>query len=274
MLRFIWRHYLAIYFLSVIGILLLGLSDLVSFSIYYPLLFLFFGLYVFFHVWSFKMTWQAYSMRCDPELYLELALARIYRYRRGRTAAQKNALGGARLDAASTLSALGRYQEALEQLKAVNIRDLSPWFCITYFHNYFVTYHHFGRTEPQLLALAKEAFEKAELSRLQRERAAEVLFHDQLMLKVWQEGTSEIIEAQFSEHLSQAKTEVDRVSLHMSLAQCALDRNDRTVAREHLEYVVAHGNKLYARTKAEELLRTLPGEGEAEADPTYRSKYD
>lgn len=274
MLRFIWRHYLAINILSVIGILFLRLFELVSFSTYFLLSFLFFVLHFLFNGWSSKMTERAYFMRCDPEPYLELALACIYRYRKPRTAAQKNALGVARLAANSALSALGRDQEALEYLKAVNVRDLTPVNCIIYFHDYFVTCHHFGRIEPQMLAMAKEAFEKVSLPRIQREMVSETLFYDQLLLQFWQEGTSESLEAQFSELLSQTKTERNRVSYHMTLAQCALDRNDHTAARAHLEYVAAHGNKLYIRTEAEELLRTLPEKEKAVADPTYQRKYD
>ena len=63
--------------------------------------------------------------------------------------------------------------------------------------------------------------------------------------------------AQLELHLSAVTTELHRVHCHFHLSTALLALGDAPAAREHLDYVIAHGNKLYVRTQAMELLDKL-----------------
>lgn len=260
-LRWIWLHSNQLMDGCSLGFVLLFWFQKTSFFTW--LLSLFIVLFLLQFFCNLFTIWleRAYLADCDPEPHLEAYLAYIRCHRRARLASAKASLWNAHLSASSALVSLGRFREAKEYLDAIDTSNLAPYSQVVYQHNRFVISHRLGYANwavfSEYLSLAESILEKIR-SKSQREMASEGLLYDRLMLRFWQEGTSEEIEAQFSRLLSQAKTEVHCIGYRLTLAQCALSRGDYAAARAHLEYVVAHGNKLYARTEAEELLRTLP----------------
>ena len=261
-LRWIWLHVRQIMIACVLGLMLLALLDKISFSLYFFSLFAILFFTLVFNRSYVRSIDRSYSMDCDPEPYLETYLAYIHRYRNAHRASIRASLWSAHLSVSSALSSLGRDREAKEYLDAIDTSNLPAYYQFVYQHDRFVISHRLGYANwavyTEYLDLAESVLEKGAIPQGLRELASDRLLYDRLLLRFWRDGTSEEIERRISELLSRAKVEIDRVSFRWNLAQCALSRGDYAAAREHLEYVVAHGNKLYARTEAEELLRTLP----------------
>lgn len=262
LLQWIWLHSRQIGIVCVLGLAVLFFCQKISFSAYVLLVLASSFFTRFFSVRFLRSIERSYSEDCDPEPYLEACLAYIRCYRNTHRASTRAALWNSYLSASAALSALGRYREAKEYLDAIDTSNLSAYTQFCYQHNRFIISHRLGYTNwavyTEYLDLAESVLEKGVIPQRLREEASDRLLYDRLLLRFWQEGTGEDTERRLSELLSRAKSEVDRVSFRWTLAQCALSRGDYAAARAHLEYVVAHGNKLYARTEAEELLRTLP----------------
>lgn len=262
LLQWIWLHTPQIGIACVLGLAVLALFQKISFSAYFLLVLAVFLFTRFFSVRFLRSVERSYSEDCDPEPYLEACLAYIRCYKNTHRASIRAALWNSYLSVSSALASLGRYQEAKKYLDAIDTSNLSAYYQFAYQHNRFIISHRLGYANwavyTEYLDLAESVLEKGVIPQRLREVASDRLLYDRLLLRFWRDGTSEDTERRISELLSQAKVEVDRVSFRMTLAQCALSRGDYAVAREHLEYVAAHGNKLYARTEAEELLRTLP----------------
>lgn len=262
LLLLIWLHVRQIMIACVLGLMLLTLLDKISFPVYFFSVFAVLFFTLLFNRSYVRSIEQIYTMDCDPEPFLELQLAYIHRYRNTHRASIRAALWNTYLSASAALSTLGRYREAKGYLDAIDTSNLSAYTQFCYQHNRFIISHRLGYANwavyTEYLDLAESVLEKGVIPQRLREEASDRLLYDRLLLRFWQEGTSEDTERRLSELLSQAKTEVDRVSFRMTLAQCVLSRGDYAAARAHLEYVAAHGNKLHTRTEAEELLRTLP----------------
>lgn len=207
---------------------------------------------------------RAYIEGCDPEPYLELGFWGIQRFQKARFSYGKRALESYRLHAVAALFSLGRYEEALEQLDTVDHSVLPSYGCFVYWHDRFSTLLHLGRPPEELvrlLALAQDCSDSAhKLPPSQKRTAEQVLFYDQILLSILENGPSQEAVAQLKQHLSSVTTGQERVHCHFRLATTLLDLGDRPAAREHLNYVIAHGNKLYVRTQARELLAKLDRE--------------
>lgn len=210
---------------------------------------------------------------CDPEPMLRWAEEGLDYYTRSRQVRklQRNLMDIYAINQSVALKDLGRYEQALAALRRV----------IPETANFQVQAAYYTNTAAYLIGLgqltqAETAMEKARdfLAQSKKPAAAvyqDILLYNQMVLAI-EKGETQGMEEKLLPLLAKATTEYARVCRHDTLAQLYLKEKRFSEAREHLEYVVAHGNKLYIRTEAEELLRTLPGEGEA--DSTYQSKYD
>lgn len=262
MLWFLYYHYracAAVGFLTLFGASLCW--DL------HPLVYFFWGIYfvlIYFLAsrYSDQVT-KAYTENCDPEPYLEMGLWGVRRFQKARSARGRTALINSRLYAASALSALGRYEEALEQLDAIDRSALSPNSQFVYWHNRFsiLLYLNAPAAElARLLELAQDGLKGAKLASSQQLATEQGMEYDRLLLRLREEGPSREAATLLERTLSAPISEYQRVICHFRLASILLDLGDAPAAREHLNYVVAHGNKLYVRTRAQELLDKLNAE--------------
>lgn len=263
MLGFLYYHYRAC---AAVGFLVFfGASlcwDL------HPLVYFFWGIYfvlIYFLAsrYSDQVT-KAYTENCDPEPYLEMGLQGVRRFQKTHSARGRASLADARLYAASALSALGRYEEALEQLDAMDRSALSPYSRFIYWHDRFSILLRLGQPPAELarlLALAQDSLKDAKFPSNQQHMAESGLEYDRLLLRIQQEGPSWAAAVQLRQGLSLITTELERVHGHYTLATILLALDDPSSARIHLDYVISHGNKLYARTQAQELLDKLNAEG-------------
>lgn len=216
-------------------------------------LFLFYAFLVLFA--NYRLRGQALRClndHCDPEPLLELSLEELQK----RPAPQVLS----HINAGVSLYALGRFQEALEHLDP-GILPKSPdsyVAALIWLDRSAVMYDLKEAEEmAHCLSLAEKLLSSPQVPRSQRSAMTSILHQNRLAYRLLTEEYSPDVESGFQELLSQAKTKFQRVSCHSALAGCALARGDKTAAREHLEYVAAHGNKLYARTQALELLGSL-----------------
>lgn len=261
MLRFIHRHYrscvvlvslfwFGCYFAFDLGLAALALLDCGCLA----LLFVLASLYL-------RRVTRTYSEACDPEPYLELGLWGVRRFQNARTARGKRALETYRLCAVSALSALGRYEEALGYLDAVDPSRLPLSSCVVYWHDRFSTLLHLDRPPEELAGLlrtARSCLDSAHKLPPSQKRTAELaLSYDRILLSLRENGPSREAVAQLEQHLSAVTTELHRVHCHFHLSTSLLALGDAPAAQEHLDYVIAHGNKLYVRTQAMELLDKL-----------------
>lgn len=83
------------------------------------------------------------------------------------------------------------------------------------------------------------------------------------------QGLTDGLEDQLLQLVASAPDAWRRVEAHLLLGQFYLASDRADQAREHLNYAVAHGNQLYAKKEAEELLRALDGQ---EPSPEMRAQ--
>lgn len=231
---------------------MLLLTFLPSKSIALVLACLLFVLPVFAITQTSRRALQALNQFCDPEPLLELSQRDL----------QRRFFSGQRLlprvNAGAALHALGRFQEALEYLDPACIPQHpanNVYLTALIWLNRSAVMYDLKQPEEMAhcLALAEKALSSSLIPQSQRPDLTHVFNQNRLAYRMLTEGYSPEVEAGFQAALSQAKTEHHRVIGHSSLAECALAREDLAAAREHLEYVIAHGNKLYARTQAIQL---------------------
>lgn len=263
MLGFLYYHYracAAVGFLTLFGASLCW--DL------HPLVYFFWGIY-FVLIYSLASRYsdqvtKAYTENCDPEPYLEMGLWGVRRFQKARSTRGRTALTNSHLYASSALAALGRYEEALEHLDGLDRSALSSYSRFVYWHNRFATLLHLGQPPAELarlLILLQDSLEDSKLPVSQRRTAEQTLSQNHILLSIRKNGPSREIVVQLERQLSSVTTELERVHCHFHLATTLLALGDTSAAREHLNYVIAHGNKLYVRTRAQELLDKLNAEG-------------
>lgn len=260
MLRFIWYHYTLWIIGGYVATVVIAICSPLSFTRLVPLLLLYVTLiYALASLYNFRVT-GAYLTKCDPEPYLERGLWGIRRFRKARTARKRDSLANSHIYAATGLSALGRYEEALEHLDAIDRSALSIQGRATYWQNRFAIVLPLGARPEELdrlLDLAQEALDKSMAPARQRQLFERAIQYDRLLVSIQREGPSREAMAQVEAHLFSVKLEAERVFCHFRLANMAMALGDTSAARVHLDYVIAHGNKLYVRTQAQELLDKL-----------------
>lgn len=260
MFRFFYRYYRRC---TLVGILLL-----VGASIYFNLTIaeFFFGtlLLIWLPVWFVSLYGsrcvRAYTEGCDPEPLLDLALWDVRRYEKARFSRGKAARENSYFNAVIALSGLGRHKEALHYLDVIDRSALSPKLCATYWLDRFSVLLHLGeKTEEleRLLSLAQDGMERARPALARYSTTQRALQYAQVLLLVRKEGPTYESTARLEGCLAAATMEYERVSIHLALARSKLALGDQPAAEAHLNYVLSHGNKLYARVQAEEILADL-----------------
>lgn len=203
---------------------------------------------------------RVYIDSCDPEPLLDLALWNIRRYQKAKFPYGKAARRNAYFNAVAALSDLGRYREAIGYLDTIDRASFSPDDRVLYWLDRFIVLLSLGETPEELerlLSLAEESMKDGKAARARQGTLQRVFQHAKILLLIQKEGPTQESTLQLEQCLTAATTEKERVGIHLSLGRSKLELGERETALEHLNYVIDHGNKLYARVRAEEMLASL-----------------
>lgn len=197
---------------------------------------------------------------CDPEPLLELAGETLKQFDRRGKSRRAQALGW-RLNRVVALTSLGKHREALEELDHIQSRlPRKVGQCHLLYHNNRAAVEcALGRLDDMAAEL-----ERAEALMGQLRMPASLAPACQLAvrtnrcaLQALREGFGPQAEREYRALMEANPSVRWQVGIHLGLARCAITRGDRAEAREHLRYILDHGNKLEARRKAEDLLAEL-----------------
>lgn len=226
-----------------------------------PALLIPFGLWVFLGLFIFqggplrrnRKAVAALNNDCDPTPLLDWADTELayWSAHRGR----KSYLTLCAMNRAVALHALGREQEA--EAAAPDQKDVSGKGPrkLVYFLNMAII--QLGLDRPlvatQYARQAEKALAERRLNKALSSQYAFTLENIQCALLLKDKKTDGLAE-RLQSLLDRAATEYQRVVLHYGLAELALLESRPADARPHLEYVIAHGNKLGIKAKAEKML--------------------
>lgn len=203
---------------------------------------------------------RALNEACDPEPMLELAGETLKQFDRRGKSRRAHALGW-RLNRVVALTSLGKHREALEELDHIQSRlPRKPGQCHLLYHNNRAAVDcALGRLDDMAAELerAEAMMEQLRLPPNLAPACQLAVRTNRCALQALREGFGPRAEQEYRS-LMQANPSVRwQVGAHLGLARCAIARGDRTEAREHLRYILDHGNKLEARRKAEDLMAEL-----------------
>ena len=194
------------------------------------------------------------TQACDPEPLLAWAEEEIA-YWSKRPRGRQNVLAAYRMDQAAALNALGRTAQALEIQQSLEPQTMTALTRIFYYTNLAAFF--IGLEQ---IPEAEEALSQAQLlSRLDPPRPKpgaqlrDCQLHSHLELSLLR-GETQGVEEPLLALLERSEGEYSKLYRLHTLAQLCLLEGRLPEAREHLEYILAHGNKLYVRTQAQELL--------------------
>lgn len=193
---------------------------------------------------------------CDPTPLLDWADTELAYWSCHR--ARKSYLNLCAMNRAVALHALGRDQEA--QAAAPEQKDLSDKGVVkpVYFLNMAIIQlaldHPLVAT--QYARQAEKALAERRLNKALTQQYAFSLENIQCTLLLADRKTAGL-EERFQSLLDRASTEYQRTALHYDLAELAIREGRPADARPHLEYVIAHGNKLGLVDEAKTTLKAL-----------------
>lgn len=205
-----------------------------------------------------KQVMEDLNALCDPEPMLHWAEGELAYYNRARWAAKKsrNYLTVCIMDQAAALYALGRFHEAQALHQSLDLQTMRPRVQLVYYAN-AIAFHTSLEQLPQAEAALEQVQDLLAKEKKQVLSIQDTLTVNRLSLAI-AKGETQGVEAQLLPLLDRATTEYSRVTRHDLLAQLYLQEKRFAEARVHLDYVVAHGNKLHLRTQAVELLASFP----------------
>ncbi len=202
----------------------------------------------------------AMNMECDPEPLLELTRDCLHSLDPGGKKHGGNILRW-KLNQSSALIGLGRYEEALQVLDEIlpflhgnNMEAL-----LICRNNRASVLGFLGRTGEmeqevrqidEMMGRIRQdtpLFQASKLS-LQRNRCD---------LRFLQEGGTPQVENLYQEILKEQNSTRNLVMAHLGVARCALSQGESHRAREHLRFVLDHGNKLIAHQVARNMLEQM-----------------
>jgi tetratricopeptide (TPR) repeat protein len=207
--------------------------------------------------YRFKKVNNLLSQQCDPDAYIEETQKLLDKAtKRGQTAS----ISVFRINLNVGLVAAGRFEEALAVMPDPTLfkNDRTGRVSrVTFHHNNFVTLLALGNMEQAALALAHM---HDSLNVLKGDKLYEMALHhsqlDDIRFEMMN-GHFENAEKTYRNVVDKAKSNIERVSAMLRLGETYQHYGRNGEAREAFEYVVAHGNKLYAVTLAKQHLASL-----------------
>lgn len=204
---------------------------------------------------------KALNTDCDPEPMLELADMTLGQFdRRGRS--RKPLMLNWRISRAAALCALGRYQDALEELDHVQTRlgKRPGQLDLLYHNNRAAAYGGLKDADAMSEEIQRTLGLVAGLRLPTDLKDISVLSIrvNSCLLTALQEGYGvPELEEEYKNLREENGSVRWQVNTRMGLAQCALARGDKGTAREHLRYVLDNGNKLIVREEAQAIMDAL-----------------
>lgn len=275
MLRFVRRHrlgFLITVLLSTygLGFAMYALAPSSQWHQYCATLYFFLaaGLYQYAFYHGSRSAVHALEELCDPFPLADFAYESIERERKGRSIARSERMT-AHLYMSTALASIGRYEDALLELDAIaplpdgghtanptqpGRREGSRQIVWALNRASVLGALDLAKDMANALDQAQELLDTTPLKPDRAATYAHVLHGYRLAYRLLTEGPGPEVEGEYEALLAQAQNESQRVNFHVSLGKCALARGDKAAARTHLEYAAAHGNKLYLRCVAEDLL--------------------
>lgn len=195
---------------------------------------------------------------CDPVPLLNWADTELAYWSAHR--ARKSYLTLCAMNRAVALHALGRDQEA--EAAAPDQKNLTDRGAVklVYFLNMAII--QLGLDRPlvagQYARQAEKLMAERRLNKARSDQYAFSLENIQCTLLLKDKKTAGL-EERFQSLLTRATTEYQRVCVHYDLAELAIREGRPADARPHLEYVIAHGNKLGVVDEAQTVLEALKG---------------
>ena len=165
------------------------------------------------------------------------------------------------INMAAVLHAMGRYEESanlLEETDIDNCRSLTPAFKFLYYNNLFCAYCNTGRTQELAFLLQKAQQILANLKAKEKikkslQETLQINFAEIHIIKREYELAEALLEAVDSENACMRQ----KAGIHLSKAQILIETDRPQEARQHLDFVLEHGNKLYIVERAKEYLEKL-----------------
>lgn len=197
---------------------------------------------------------------CDPEPMLELAGETLEQFDRRGKSRRAQALGW-RLNRVVALTSLGRHREAMEELDHIQSRlPNRPGQCHLLYHsNRAAVDYALGRLDDmeEELKRAETLMEQIRIPAGMAPVCQLAVRTNRCALMAAREGFGPWAEREYRALMEANPSVRWQVGIRLGLARCAIARGDKVQAREHLRYIMDHGNKLEARRKAEELWTEL-----------------
>ncbi len=197
------------------------------------------------------------SQQCDPDAYIEKTQRLLDKATKGGHTANTLMF---RLNLSAGLSAEGRFEEALaatpDTVLFKNDRN-GRLGRFTVNHNTYVAFLSLGNMEQAALALERL---HDSLNALKDNKLYKMVQHlsqlDSIRFEMVN-GHFENAENAYRNTFDKAKSNIERVSAMLRLGETYQHYGRNEEAREAFEYVIAHGNKLYAVTLAKQLLASM-----------------
>ncbi len=206
---------------------------------------------------KFKKIDNLLSEQCDPDAYIEKTQKLLDKAHKRGNIAHTLVF---RLNLNAGFGAAGRLEEALAVMPDPTLfkNDRNGRFGrVIFHHNNFVTLLNLGNMEQATLALAHLL---DSLNALKRDKHYKMALHlsqfDIVRLEM-ANGQFGNAENTFRNMFDSAKSNIERVSAMLRLGETCQHYGRNEEAREAFEYVIAHGNKLYAVTLAKQHLSSM-----------------
>lgn len=241
-------------------ILLLVVTPFDIDAIYYPFLF-----YSIFQLYLFRLFIQASNSslvtilneECDPYKFGQIQLG----YRK--YTKRETPMNTIKYNFAVALVNQGSYDDAFHVISDMTFKKFSPNLLLCQYSVLAICYFQTGdfesihKLKSNLLLLRDDPRIKKS-RKISMQKSCDMVLNKNIEYYLLEQiGNVEANYALNYALLSEAKSTLERVNLRLRLAKLDYRTGKIEGARVHCEYVIQNGNKLYAATKAKELLQTM-----------------
>lgn len=205
---------------------------------------------------QFQQVTAALYDGCDPQPLLELSQSELAAIpmRRG----FYPYLGACAANRMTALYALGRFAEAIDACPSGPLAPTDPAGQLVLQVN--LANLHLAMNHPdvaqELMGRAEELLGSLPADHPHRPLCQDAMDSFTIALRLLQGDTQGLLPT-LESGLETAQTEYQRVGAHFQLGRFYLKEGQPHLARPHLEYVVAHGNRLYYRSDAQDYLSQI-----------------